>query len=207
MVHIHADRSCASTRESEKEKRKERRNKEEERRRERERYLNDCEMKGRSEKEKRKREQNVRKTEKKEEDEAKSAGFRPRLRRTAGAHSALLTSPSFFPFAARKKRTELSHGKWPSRQTQTISSRPRLCLQSVRFSCSVTDQSLVSRAALDEQTRKDTKSQNTNGNPIRLQSKILAIQGDPLSPGSVFVAQSSGVVRKISLEVGPWCVL
>lgn len=95
MVHIHADRSCASTRESEKEKRKERRSKEEKRRRERERYLNDCEMKRRSEKEKRKREQNVRKTEKKEEDEAKSAGFRPRLRRAAGAHSALLTSPHF----------------------------------------------------------------------------------------------------------------
>ena len=150
---------------------------------------------------------NVRGGQKREEDEAKSAGFRPRLRRTAGAHSALLTSTSFFPFAARKKRTELSHGKWPSRQTQAISSRPRLCLQLVRFSCSVTDQSLVSRAAVDEQTRKDTKSQNTNGNPIRLKSKILAIQGDPLSPGSVFVAQSSGIIRKISLEVGPWCVL
>lgn len=37
----------------------------------------------------------MRKTEKKEEDEAKSAGFRPRLRRAAGAHSALLTSPHF----------------------------------------------------------------------------------------------------------------
>ena len=60
----------------------------------------------------------------------------------------------------------------------------------------------VSRAALDEQTRKDVKSQNTNGNPIRLQSKILAVQADPLNPGSVFVAQSTGVVRRVILEVG-----
>ena len=61
---------------------------------------------------------------------------------------------------------------------------------------------LASRAALDEQKRKDEKSQNTNGNPIRLQSKILAVAADPLSAGSVYVAQSGGTVRKVILEVG-----
>ncbi|PWY73091.1 WD repeat protein [Aspergillus sclerotioniger CBS 115572] len=57
-------------------------------------------------------------------------------------------------------------------------------------------------AALDEQKRKDEKSQNTNGNPIRLQSKILAVAADPLSAGSVYVAQSGGTVRKVILETG-----
>lgn len=61
-----------------------------------------------------------------------------------------------------------------------------------------------SSAALDEQKRKDTKSQNTNGDPIRLQSKILAVQADPINPGAVFVAQSGGTVRKVILEVGAW---
>lgn len=62
------------------------------------------------------------------------------------------------------------------------------------------------RAALDEQTRKDTKAQNTNGNPIRLRSKILAVQENPLNAGSVFVAQSVGIVRRIILEVGKYMV-
>ncbi|KAL2865362.1 WD40 repeat domain-containing protein [Aspergillus lucknowensis] len=57
-------------------------------------------------------------------------------------------------------------------------------------------------SALDEQRRKDAKSKNTNGSPIRLQSKILAIQADPLNEGSVYVAQSGGTVRKIILETG-----
>ncbi|KAL5361806.1 WD40 repeat-like protein [Aspergillus floccosus] len=57
-------------------------------------------------------------------------------------------------------------------------------------------------AALDEQKRKDTKSQNANGDPIRLQSKILAVQADPTTPGAVFVAQSAGTVRKVILETG-----
>ncbi|KAL4915120.1 WD40-repeat-containing domain protein [Aspergillus aurantiobrunneus] len=57
-------------------------------------------------------------------------------------------------------------------------------------------------SALDQQKRKDAKSNNTNGSPIRLQSKILAIQADPLDNGSVYVAQSGGMVRKINLETG-----
>lgn len=85
-----------------------------------------------------------------------------------------------------------------------ISSRPRLCQNVSPNSRSVTDYH-VCRAALGEQERKDLKSQNTNGNPIQLQSKILAIQVNSLNPGSVFVAQSTGVVRKVILEVGIWC--
>ncbi|PKX94131.1 WD40 repeat domain-containing protein [Aspergillus novofumigatus IBT 16806] len=57
-------------------------------------------------------------------------------------------------------------------------------------------------AALEEQKRKDAKSRNTDGSPIKLQSKILAIAADPVSPGAVFVAQSTGTVRKIILETG-----
>ncbi|PLN84290.1 WD repeat protein [Aspergillus taichungensis] len=56
--------------------------------------------------------------------------------------------------------------------------------------------------ALEEQNRKDTKSLNTDGSPIRLQSKILAVQADPVNAGVVFVAQSGGTVRKIILETG-----
>ncbi|KAJ5731863.1 hypothetical protein N7493_003344 [Penicillium malachiteum] len=57
-------------------------------------------------------------------------------------------------------------------------------------------------ASLEEQERKDAKSQNSNGNPIRLQSKILAIHADPSSQKCVYVAQSSGVVRRVVLETG-----
>ncbi|RDW76649.1 WD40 repeat domain-containing protein [Aspergillus mulundensis] len=56
--------------------------------------------------------------------------------------------------------------------------------------------------ALDEQKRKDAKSSNTNGSPIRLQSKILAVQPDPFDLGAVYVAQSGGTVRKIVLATG-----
>ncbi|KKK14624.1 hypothetical protein P175DRAFT_0529808 [Aspergillus ochraceoroseus IBT 24754] len=57
-------------------------------------------------------------------------------------------------------------------------------------------------SALDEQKRKDAKSSNTHGSPIRLQSKILAVQPDPLKAGAVYVAQSGGTVRNIILETG-----
>ncbi|KAJ5682279.1 hypothetical protein N7462_005444 [Penicillium macrosclerotiorum] len=57
-------------------------------------------------------------------------------------------------------------------------------------------------AALDEQQRKDAKSQNDQGNPIRLQSKILAVRADPSNHGSIYLAQSSGVVRRVVLATG-----
>lgn len=56
-------------------------------------------------------------------------------------------------------------------------------------------------ASLDEQERKDAKSQNTNGNPIRVQGKILAAHPDPWNTGSIYVAQSNGTVRRIILAV------
>ncbi|KAJ5904078.1 hypothetical protein N7504_006461 [Penicillium tannophilum] len=62
-------------------------------------------------------------------------------------------------------------------------------------------------ASLDDQQRKDAKSQNSNGNPIRLQSKILAIHPDPSHLNSIYVAQSSGVVRRIVLETGETAAL
>jgi hypothetical protein len=60
---------------------------------------------------------------------------------------------------------------------------------------------IINSASLEDQERKDAKSQNTNGNPIRLQGKILAVQLDPLNNGSVYVAQSNGNVRRIILAV------
>ncbi|KAJ5902131.1 hypothetical protein N7495_002659 [Penicillium taxi] len=55
-------------------------------------------------------------------------------------------------------------------------------------------------ASLEEQERRKAKSQNTNGNPIQLQSKILAVQADPWNEGSVYVALSSAIVKRIVLE-------
>lgn len=43
---------------------------------------------------------------------------------------------------------------------------------------------------------------NTNGAPIKLMSKILAIAADPFSSRSVYVAESAGTVRRLVLEVG-----
>ncbi|KAJ5091707.1 hypothetical protein NUU61_006577 [Penicillium alfredii] len=61
--------------------------------------------------------------------------------------------------------------------------------------------------ALDEQHRKDAKAQNSNGNPIKLPSKILAARADPWNPGSIYIAQSSGTVRRIVLETGETAAL
>jgi hypothetical protein len=64
---------------------------------------------------------------------------------------------------------------------------------------------IINSASLDDQERKDAKSQNTNGNPIRLQGKILAVYLDPLNKGSIYVAQSNGSVRRIILAVSELC--
>ncbi|KAJ5481615.1 hypothetical protein N7475_000427 [Penicillium sp. IBT 31633x] len=56
-------------------------------------------------------------------------------------------------------------------------------------------------ASLDDQERKDAKSKNTNGNPIRLQGKILAAHSDPWNNGSIYVAGSNGTVRRVILAV------
>ncbi|KAJ5561826.1 hypothetical protein N7535_003711 [Penicillium sp. DV-2018c] len=57
-------------------------------------------------------------------------------------------------------------------------------------------------ASLDDQERKNAKSQNTNGNPIRLPGKILAAHPDPWNNGSVYVAHSNGTVRRVILATG-----
>ncbi|KAL2006037.1 hypothetical protein VTN00DRAFT_9691 [Thermoascus crustaceus] len=57
-------------------------------------------------------------------------------------------------------------------------------------------------ASLEESNRKASKSRNTNGNPIKLQSKILAVAADPVNSGSIYVAESAGTVRRVILETG-----
>ncbi|OKL55852.1 hypothetical protein UA08_08855 [Talaromyces atroroseus] len=57
-------------------------------------------------------------------------------------------------------------------------------------------------ASIEDNDRKIAKSKNEHGSPIRLQSKILAIAADPLASQSVFVAESAGTIRKVSLETG-----
>lgn len=61
------------------------------------------------------------------------------------------------------------------------------------------------RASLDEQKRREIKSRNEHGKPIKLQSKILAVMAGTPNSGAVFVAQSGGTVRKVMLEVGAQC--
>ena len=57
-------------------------------------------------------------------------------------------------------------------------------------------------ASIEDNDRKIAKSKNENGNPIRLQSKILAVVADPFSTNSVYIAESAGLIRKVGLEVG-----
>ncbi|KKZ61972.1 hypothetical protein EMCG_03529 [[Emmonsia] crescens] len=56
--------------------------------------------------------------------------------------------------------------------------------------------------SLEETRRKADKSGNSNGDPIKLQSKLLAIVADPSSKAAVYVAESAGLVRKVVLETG-----
>lgn len=57
-------------------------------------------------------------------------------------------------------------------------------------------------SSLEESNRKAVKSTNTNGAPIKLQSKILAIAADPSNSRSVYIAESAGTLRRVVLEVG-----
>jgi hypothetical protein len=50
--------------------------------------------------------------------------------------------------------------------------------------------------------RRAAKSGNKNGNPIKLMSKILDVTVDPLSSDCLFLAESSGSIRKVNVEVG-----
>lgn len=55
--------------------------------------------------------------------------------------------------------------------------------------------------SIAEQKRKTAKSRNTNGHPIKLPSKGLAIIADPGAKHAVYVAESSGMARKVDLLV------
>ncbi|EEH46827.2 uncharacterized protein PADG_02925 [Paracoccidioides brasiliensis Pb18] len=57
-------------------------------------------------------------------------------------------------------------------------------------------------AAVEDSHRKAKKSENLNGNPIKLNSKLLAIAADPSSSHSVYVAESAGLLRRVELESG-----
>ncbi|EGD98305.1 WD repeat protein [Trichophyton tonsurans CBS 112818] len=59
-------------------------------------------------------------------------------------------------------------------------------------------------AQLENAERKREKSKNSNGSPIKLQSKILAIAADPTRSDAVFLAESAGTARQLILEVGCW---
>ncbi|EGD91671.1 hypothetical protein H112_00777 [Trichophyton rubrum D6] len=57
-------------------------------------------------------------------------------------------------------------------------------------------------AQLENAERKREKSENSNGGPIKLQSKILAIAADPTRSDAVFLAESAGTARQLILETG-----
>ncbi|KAK7416257.1 hypothetical protein QQX98_005328 [Neonectria punicea] len=57
-------------------------------------------------------------------------------------------------------------------------------------------------ASQAQQQRKTAKAGNKNGDPVVMKSKILAAIPDPASPlTSVFIAESAGFVRRVSLEL------
>jgi len=60
----------------------------------------------------------------------------------------------------------------------------------------------INSTSIEEINRKAIKSKNTHGDPIRLQSKLLAVVGDPTNDGRVYVAESAGTVRRVVLKVG-----
>lgn len=54
--------------------------------------------------------------------------------------------------------------------------------------------------ALATTERKQAKSKNKHGNPIKLPSKILAVCDD--QQGGVYAAEAAGQVKRIALDVG-----
>lgn len=59
-----------------------------------------------------------------------------------------------------------------------------------------------SSEAIANRERKVAKSSNKHGNPISMKSKVLAAISDPVDPeNSIFVAESAGFARRISLAV------
>lgn len=56
--------------------------------------------------------------------------------------------------------------------------------------------------AESETARKELKAKNNAGNPVKLQSKILAVIPDPRDTASIFIAESAGTARRLALDVG-----
>ncbi|KAL5116657.1 hypothetical protein ACEQ8H_005406 [Pleosporales sp. CAS-2024a] len=55
-------------------------------------------------------------------------------------------------------------------------------------------------SALNETARKAAKSKNTNGRPIKLPSKILAVVADPQEENQVYVAEAAGNVKLLNIQ-------
>lgn len=49
--------------------------------------------------------------------------------------------------------------------------------------------------------RKAKKAKNKHGDPIKLPSKILAVENDPFDDGAIYIAEAAGEVKRIVLEV------
>ena len=55
--------------------------------------------------------------------------------------------------------------------------------------------------SLAQRARREAKAENSNGNPIRLPSKVLALIVDPTSAKRIYVSESGGNARRIDLDV------
>ena len=87
----------------------------------------------------------------------------------------------------------------PVPQTPTTSSKQRIFPTSTP---SIPQTNLCGSHSVTETRRKALKSNNKNGNPIRLPSKVLALITDPQDAGAVYVAESGGTARRLVLDVG-----
>lgn len=59
----------------------------------------------------------------------------------------------------------------------------------------------MTRDSVAEHARRAAKATNKNGNPVALNSKILAIHADPHDPEAVYIAEAAGTARRVVLEV------
>lgn len=57
------------------------------------------------------------------------------------------------------------------------------------------------RLSAAEAHRRAIKSFNTYGDPIQLGAQLLAIIEDPICPYGVYVAENTGNVRRVTLDV------
>lgn len=57
------------------------------------------------------------------------------------------------------------------------------------------------RLSAAESNRRAIKSLNTYGDPIQLNAQLLAIIEDPICPYGVYIAEITGNVRRITLDV------